>query len=302
MSKFKLVQQVQQTECGLCCVLMILRYYKSYETLEDLRECLEAGRDGLSIVQLRDLLEIKKFKTRMIKCNIKSPEDISGLNQVKAPFIAFWNKQHFVVVSKVKKNYVEILDPASGKKKLKYSEFLEAFSGYILEAVPTDEFVPKKDKPKRWNYILTQLMKEKKIIVLVSILSIFSYCLSILFPKITQWFVDNYLTQLIPEGSDFELVLLGIGISILLTIVIYFLRFFTIVIMKINTEKVLLKKVFSHLVNLPYSFFETRTYGDLITRLGSVNYVKDLAVFLNRVISKTSYSNIGGRPLKFVLK
>ena len=27
-----------------------------------------------------------------------------------------------------------------------------------------------------------------------------------------------------------------------------------------------------------------------------------LAVFLNRVISKTSYSNIGGRPLKFVLK
>ncbi|SFU68866.1 ABC-type bacteriocin/lantibiotic exporter, contains an N-terminal double-glycine peptidase domain [Clostridium sp. DSM 8431] len=134
-------------------------------------------------------------------------------------------------------------------------------------------------------------MKEKKIIVLVSILSIFSYCLSILFPKITQWFVDNYLTQLIPEGSDFELVLLGIGISILLTIVIYFLRFFTIVIMKINTEKVLLKKVFSHLVNLPYSFFETRTYGDLITRLGSVNYVKDF--ILDNVISSIFDFGVG---------
>jgi len=291
MSRFKLVQQVQQTECGLCCVLMILRYYKSNETLEDLRECLEAGRDGLNIIQLRDLLDAKKFDTRMIKCNINKTEDIRCLSEVEAPFIAFWNKQHFVIVSKVKNNYIEILDPASGKRKLKYSEFMESFSGYILEAVPTSEFVPKKEKPKRWSYILTQLLKEKKIIVLVSILSVLSYCLSILFPKITQWFVDNYLTQLMPETSDFEMVLVGIFISIILTIIIYFLRFFTVVIMKINTEKVLLKKVFSHLINLPYSFFETRTYGDLITRLGSVNYVKDF--ILDNVISSVFDFGIG---------
>lgn len=291
MNKVRLVQQVQQSECGLCSVLMILRYYKSYDTLEDLREILEAGRDGLNIVELKQLLEERKFKTRIIRSKIEKVEEVGCLNQLKLPFIAYWNNEHFLVVSKIKSKYIEVFDSASGRRKLKHEEFLKHFSGYILEAIPTEEFVPKKEKPKRWNYILKQLLKEKKIIVGVSLLSLISYFLTIVFSKLTQWFVDNYIMVDNEVKYDFKNIIIGIGLFILLTIIITFTRNFSVVIMKVKTESVLLKRVFAHLLKLPYSFFETRTHGDLISRLGSVNYVKDF--ILDNVIGSIFNFGVG---------
>ncbi|MFR4162075.1 MAG: peptidase domain-containing ABC transporter [Paraclostridium sordellii] len=276
MNKVKIVQQVQQSECGLCCVSMILKYYKSYETLEDLREFLEAGRDGLNIVQLKSILDFKNFDTKVVKCNVQSEKDLYSLKEISLPCIAFWNKEHFLVISKVTKKSIEVFDSASGRRNLSYSEFYQSFSGYILEATPNEKFIPKKEKAKKWRYTIKQLTEEKKLVFTASILSLFSYILTIVFPKMTQWFVDNYISNPINETSiDIKYIVIIVLLAIFLTIIITFARNLSIVLMKIKTEKVLLKKTFHHLINLPYSFFETRTYGDLIMRLGSINYVKD---------------------------
>lgn len=276
MSKVKIVQQVQQSECGLCCVSMILKYYKSYETLEDLRELLDAGRDGLNILQLKSVLDLKNFDTRLIKCNLQSKDDVYSLKKIKLPCIAFWNKEHFLVISKINKKSIEVFDSASGRRNLSYLEFYQSFSGYILEATPNEKFIPKTEKAKKWSYTIKQLTKEKKLVVISSMLSLFSYIITILFPKMTQWFVDNYISPKIKETSiDIKYVLILVAVAILLTIIVTFARNLSIVLMKIKTERVLLKKTFHHLINLPYSFFETRTHGDLIMRIGSVNYVKD---------------------------
>lgn len=68
--RIPIVKQLQQTECGLCCCAMLIRFYNSNETLFELRSFLEAGRDGLTIKQLKNLLVHKGFKADIYKSTI----------------------------------------------------------------------------------------------------------------------------------------------------------------------------------------------------------------------------------------
>lgn len=109
------IEQMQQTECGLCCLAMVSGYYNGNYTLNELREFNEAGRDGLNLLNLRNLGRDLGFDTKVLKTNTCNQ---SELNHIQLPAIVFFDNNHFVVLEKVKKGMYHIIDPGFGRKKL----------------------------------------------------------------------------------------------------------------------------------------------------------------------------------------
>lgn len=262
------VEQMQQTECGLCCVAMILRFYYSNETLTDLREYVESGRDGLKLSQLKELLEHRGFSSKIYKTTYK------GISLVRHPAILFWRNEHFVILEKIVKSDIYIVDPAFGRKKITQEEFIENFSGYILAAEPTDKFVPSEKKPNVWITYVSILFEQKKLFITILIFSLISYLMTLSVPILIQKLIDNIILE---NRTDLlSIVIVAVIAFVILLSIFSFAKGVKIVDLNIFLGKTLLDNTFSHLLKLPYKFFEVRTTGDLVYRLNSLQSVKNL--------------------------
>lgn len=73
--------------------------------------------------------------------------ELEDLGKLQLPCILHWDLNHFVVLAKVGKSTVTVLDPAAGERKLGLDEVSKHFAGVALELTPTAEFKPQKAAP-----------------------------------------------------------------------------------------------------------------------------------------------------------
>ncbi|WP_082926756.1 peptidase domain-containing ABC transporter [Paenibacillus tuaregi] len=263
------ISQMVQTECGLCCCAMILNYYKSHETLLDLREFIEVGRDGLSMKQLQSLFTGRGFESKMYKANVEQ------LKKFQLPVIVHWNHEHFLVVEKFTKDGVLIVDPASGSRKIPDAEFEEKFTNYVLTAVPTEDYVPRKrTRRSPWLHVLKMLLEKKRLMFAALLISVVSYLIMLQIPRFVEMIIDKAASA--TDVQWLNAYLLGIGAITLLYLFVLLARGMSYIVLNVAVSRELVSKTFLHLLKLPFKFFDVRTSGDLIYRLGSINGLREL--------------------------
>ncbi|PFZ09484.1 ABC transporter [Bacillus pseudomycoides] len=266
--KVPYVEQLQQTECGLCCVAMILRYYHSHETLHDLREYLDVGRDGASLAQLNQLMKRLNFQTKLYKAKLE------GLYQLKVPAILFWGKNHFVVLEKIGTNSAYIVDPGLGRRRISLEELAEMYSSYVLVPSPNETFAPKQKSKSVWSYFYPVLLEKKLLFFQIALISIITYFATLSIPVLIEKIVDNAI-----ENPPEKFVNMGI-ISILAGVLIYslltFLNGFQLIKMRTHIDTSINTNLISHLLKVPYKFFEIRSKADILFATNSSFMVREL--------------------------
>lgn len=263
--KVSYVPQLVQTECGMCCVAMILRYYGNHESLNVLRDFFEVGRDGLSVKTLKDALITYGFESKIFKAPTEA------LKLLESPSIVFWDDVHYIVLEKIVNDNVYIVDPATGRKKLSLDEFNEKYSGIVLTADVTENFQRRKKEKNVWFNYAYIVLNNKSLLFKILIYSMLAYLFTIGYPLLTQKIIDS--TSPLLESAS---LILGIATAILGYFFVMFINGRTQVMLQKNMYSDLSKNVYKHLMNLPYKFFETRSYGDLMFRLESLFMVKSL--------------------------
>ncbi|WP_433945190.1 peptidase domain-containing ABC transporter [Paenibacillus sp. SN-8-1] len=263
------ISQMVQTECGLCCCAMILRYYKSNESLLDLREYIEVGRDGLSMKQLQSLLVERGFDSKMYRASVEQ------LKKFKMPVIVHWNNEHFLIVEKFTSSGVLIVDPATGSRKITEAEFAEKFSNYVLTAIPTEQYTPrKKTRRSPWFHVMKMIWEKKRLMFLALVVSVVSYLIMLQIPNLVESVIDQAA-----KSSDvgwLNKYLIGIAAITLLYLFVLLARGLSYIVLNVAVSRELVSKTFLHLLKLPFKFFDVRTSGDLIYRLGSINGLREL--------------------------
>ena len=186
------VKQVCQTECGLACCVMLLNYYKSNESIVDLQNDLDVGRDGISLLEMRNYLRGKGFDAKVFRLQ----GDIERLKGINQPFIAYWKKSHFIVVEKIAKQELWVNDPALGHTKMSYEEFYEGYSGYILLAEPTTGFKRQKHKTDHpWAYIFSKIQSKIVLIVIILVTLLVTYGISVYVTEVIQSIIDEIMVN-----------------------------------------------------------------------------------------------------------
>lgn len=265
--RIRFQQQSEHSECGLACASMLIDFFVRKTKLSSLRKKYGVPNGGYNLSQIQTVLAEHQITAKSVKIN---SESVKALPQ---PFIAYWNLKHFVIVEKVYSKFIFIVDPALGKMKISHEEFKEKFSEIAMYV--TNDNHRKFELPKFNSTILKNIKDNKKFLIKTLFISLIMQCLSLVIPYVIQFIIDGRAIQIM-QG------ILPLIISVCLIFIAYFFsnlaRTRIITTLQTSFDKEFLSMTIRQLLDLPYSYFVNRSKGELVYRINSNAYIRQILI------------------------
>ncbi len=255
--------QMNAVECGAACLAMILGYYGRPTRVSECYDRMGIGRDGVSARMVAQCARSYELK---VKAFSVAP---SAFAAVQIPAIVHWNFNHFVVVERWSPTTVEIIDPAVGRMYLRADEFAASFTGVVLTFAP-DETFERRRAPRSLAYrYLAFLSQARGLVWNILGASLLLQVFGLALPLFTQVIVDSH--HALPIGMQSIISVLGLGIVLLVSVqmLLTYLRSTLLIHLQAQLDTTIMTSFFRHMLDLPLRFFQQRTSGDLLMRLGS---------------------------------
>lgn len=264
-----LIMQAEVSECGLASLAMISSYYGARSNVATFRKFQTLSAQGMSLKQIMGLANETGLISRALRC------ELNEVGNLKLPCVLHWDLDHFVVLTGISNQWFYINDPALGKRKLSLAEFSRSFTGIALELTPCSSF---KKKDSRLVMKMSQLWSKieglKRSLVSLFLLSLILQTTALISPYYMQWVIDSVLLS----NDKALLIVLALGFSILTIIKIVVAAFRSWLVLRIsNVLNIQMgANLFRHLIRLPIRYFENRHVGDVVSRFGSLNAIREL--------------------------
>ena len=264
-----MVFQAERNECGIACLCMLAPVHGISLELRELRSATLGSGLPITILQLLELARSTGLHGRAYKL------ELDEIDSLATPAILHWDLDHYVLLTKVRPRNVCIHDPAVGVREYSRTELGNHFTGVALTFSAAHRINHK--QPRKVLH-LGDLLGDLSV-YWMSLLQMFSLTLllqvlTILSPLYLQLVIDQGISR-----GDSELValvaVLFTGFILARTLVGY-LR--GIMVMQFSNQLgfQLLGNAFRHLLGLPLGFFERREMGDIVSRFGSLENVKQM--------------------------
>ncbi|MFL9584465.1 peptidase domain-containing ABC transporter [Stenotrophomonas sp. AB1(2024)] len=263
----EVIVQSEAAECGLACLAMVASAHGNRVGLRELRRRHSLSLKGASLAQIIGIAEKMHLMSRPLRL------ELEHVGELQLPCILHWDLNHFVVLARVGKRGLTVLDPACGKRTMPIGEFSRHFTGIALELTPSTEFAQAAPAPAvSLSQLTGRITGLWRAIALILVLSLALQVFVLLAPFFMQWIVDHVL---IAADRDL-LTVLGVGflLALLLQVSIGFLRGWAVIHLSSRLGLQWTGNVFSHLLKLPLDFYEKRHLGDITSRMGSVQAIQ----------------------------
>ncbi|MBD1583277.1 peptidase domain-containing ABC transporter [Pseudoalteromonas sp. S16_S37] len=264
-----IILQSEAAECGLASLAMVAAYHGYNSDLISLRQKFSISLEGATLLDIMHFAEKLELTSRPLRIEL---EDLDAL---QTPCILHWDMNHFVVLKKANEKRIVIHDPASGEKTFTLEEASKHFTGIALELTPTKNFEKQEAKPSlKFSDFWSRITGLKRSLLLIFALSVLLQVFTLASPYYIQLVIDDVILT----GDTSLLTVLAVGFFLVLAfeIATNALRGFTLLHFGNQMNIQLGANLFHHLVRLPLSYFETRHMGDVVSRFGSLQQVKQL--------------------------
>jgi ATP-binding cassette subfamily B protein RaxB len=261
-ARLPLTLQSEAAECGLACMAMIAGYHGQSSDLGELRRSHAVSLKGINLKDLVGLADRLGFAARAVRL------DLAELPQLKTPCILHWDLNHFVVLKSASADAIVVHDPAIGVRKLPFATASKHFTGVALELTPMAGFEPAQAAPRvRLQSLVGRIVGLKRSLAQLFAMALAIEIFAVASPFFLQWVVDH---ALVTADRNLLLVLaLGFGLLMLLRVTVSAMRGWMLIALGAELKVHGPANLFTHLVNLPASFFEARHLGDVMSRFSS---------------------------------
>ncbi len=274
MKKFSNYIQADSKDCGATCLKIIAKHYGKTLNIQTLRQLSETTREGSNLMFLSDAAEKIGLRSLGIKINLIKLDD------VPLPCILHWNKNHYVVLYKVKRGIYYISDPAHGLIEYSKEEFLRFWignnavqtteEGIVLLLEPTPKFYHSeadKEEKKSFGFALLfkYLIPYKSFVFQLAIGLLAGSLLQLIFPFLTQSIVDVGI-----QNQNIHFIYLVLFAQLFLFFgrtALELIRSWILLNLSTRINISLISDFFIKLMNLPISFFDVRMTGDIMQRI-----------------------------------
>ena len=271
---FPHLKQADSKDCGPTCLKIIAKSYKRNIDIQFLRELSETTREGSSFRGLSEAAEKIGFRTLGVKISMKD------IVEAPLPCILHWNKNHYVVLYKIRENKYYISDPAhdlliyNGEEFIKYwignnaTEDTEEGIALLLEPTPyfyTDITGEDSKSKFGFSFLFKYLFQYKAFVVQLAIGLLAGSLLQLVFPFLTQSVVDVGI-----QNQNLHFVYLILIAQLFLFFGktgLEFVRHWILLHLSTRINISLISDFFIKLMNLPISFFDVRMTGDIMQRI-----------------------------------
>lgn len=293
MKRGTLIKQHDIKDCGAACLASVGAYYGNKMPIAKIRQICHTDTRGTNILGMIQGLEAMGFNAKGVK------GDIEALSNIPLPAIAhiIVNGQlhHFVVIYKLSKGKVTVMDPAYGKLE-EYSEedFAKIWTG-VLVILEKNEYFEQKDERTSIYARFWNLVKPHKSILFQALLGAVIYTVLGLSTSI---YIEKITDYVLIDGNRRLLNLLSIGMIIILLFQIFISSMKSILVLQTGQkmDKHLILGYYKHLLKLPQRFFDTMRVGEIISRVNDAvkirSFINDVAIqiFVNVFIVFFSFA------------
>ncbi|WP_284651347.1 peptidase domain-containing ABC transporter [Flavobacterium terrisoli] len=274
MKKFPNYIQADSKDCGATSLKIIAKHYGKTLNIQTLRKLSETTREGSTLMNISDAAETIGFKTLGVKVNLDK------LLEAPLPCIIHWNKNHYVVLYKIRKEIFYISDPAIGLIEYSKEEFIKFWignnanetteEGIALLLEPTAKFNQTeydKEDNKSFGFALLfkYLIPYKSYVIQLAIGLLAGSLLQLVFPFLTQSIVDVGI-----QNQNIHFIYLILFAQLFLffgSTALELIRSWILLNLSTRINISLISDFFIKLMNLPISFFDVRMTGDIMQRI-----------------------------------
>lgn len=311
LKKFINYKQADYKDCGPTCLKIIAKYYGKTINIQELRDISETTREGSNLLFLSDAAEKIGFRTLGVKLNL------NRLEEAPLPCILHWNKNHYVVLYKIKKDTYYISDPGFGLIEYNSKDFIKFWIGnnadesteegiaLLMEATPKffqSEFDKEEHKGLGFKLLSQYVLRYKSFVVQLSIGLLASSLLQLIFPFLTQSIVDVGI-----QNQNIHFIYLILFAQLFLfagRTGLELIRSWILLHLSTRINISLISDFFIKLMNLPISFFDVRMTGDIMQRINDHRRIEKILTTssLNVLFSVINMFVMGGVLLYFNLQ
>ena len=269
--RMKIVRQQDEKDCGVCSLLSIIRYYKGNVPLEQLRLDARTNNEGTTALNL--VLASQKYGFDAVGMKAENVNDIKRL-----PAIAHLNLKkgysHYVVVEKITKDKIILMDPAKGRVVKFLWEFQKEWSGVVLIFYPKQKIIVLKNEVTLFTILKKIFVSEKnliKIIVLVSfLLTIFTIALGYYFQMFNSLYLSKYPINYL------KVLVLVFAIFTCFKLFLTYYRSYLENHLNKNIDCLITSDFLKHLFSLPLNVINSRKSGEILSRVNELTSIKGL--------------------------
>ncbi|HEU0132027.1 MAG TPA: peptidase domain-containing ABC transporter [Mycobacteriales bacterium] len=260
--------QVEIADCGAASLAMVLDLHGKAVPFDEVRTVTGTGRDGTDALTLVEAAKYYGMNARGVKTEV---EDLEAL---PTGAMLFWDLSHFVVLDKVGRRGIDIVDPALGRRFVRWEEVRRSYAGVALLMEPGPDFVRGgRRKHGIWRHVRPLLEQHATLRRSVTT-SLLIRVLALGLPLLTAALVD----RVVPTGDRGLLTVIGLSLAV--AVAFHFLTSWLrgLLLLDLRTRVDLRTTLgfLDHLVSLPYTFHLNRSSGDLMMRLRSNSVVREL--------------------------
>lgn len=278
--KLKGVYQHDIHDCGAACIATICSFYGFIIPLSYVKQFVDSRSDGISIYEIGEAAKKVGLSSEALEGTTDDLIDaIIGSHEIQTPFIAHTISDtllHYVVVTRVDKKYICIFDPAKGYCRLRWSEFHDIWTGYIVILRPTEKFIKGDFSKASIKQFIPDLIKNKRMAAIIVVLSLLISIISVGGVVAFQHIVDHFLIHqdavvLHEMNTVFGFLLL----AYFARAVLYILRGFISAAFSKNLENSYTSEFAYSLITKSSDYLHAHSRGAVLQRVKDIGTIRD---------------------------
>lgn len=294
-NRFPDIRQMDTMDCGPACLAIVARHYGREVAISRIRELCGITQEGVSMLGLGEAAEALGMTTLCARITVDQLAD-----EILLPCILHWDQHHFVVCYKVtgrgQKRKFHIADPATGHAVYDIKGIYEHWvscdymgqdAGLAMQIEPDTHFAQaateghKGTESVSFRFFLRYILPHKWRLAQLLLGAMVVMMLGYISPFVSQAMVDLGIL-----GRDLHFILLMMMVQLVIALSqssITFVQSWLSLHMNTTINIRLVADYLGKLSRMPINFFETRTLGDILQRIGDHSRIKNF--LMNDLVS-----------------
>ena len=277
MKSSTLIKQHDMRDCGAACLASVAGHYGLQLPIAKIRQLCHTDKRGTNALGLIQGLEQMGLNAKGVKASLE--------NLPKAPLPAIAHTifkeqyQHYVVIYKVHKGKISVMNPAYGKiETYTTEEFAKIWTGVLILLEPNEYFEQRNEKTGLYQRFYQLIQPHRSILLQALVGAIFYTLLGLS----TSIYIQKITDYVLVDGNRRLLNLLSVIMIVLLLFQIFLGVMKSVLTLQTGQkiDKYLILGYYKHLLKLPQRFFDTMRVGEIISR---VNDAVKIRTFINDV-------------------
>ena len=270
------IKQHDIRDCGAACLASVAAHYKLELPIARIRQYASTDKRGTNVLGLLNAADKMGFNAKGVKGDKKS------LSLIPLPAIAhvvMGEKEnplhHFVVIYKVEKELIEVMDPGQGEiVKYSFEDFLRIWTGVFVLIEPSQNFEPKSEKTSVFTRFKNLLLPHKKVLFQALVGAIIYTLLGLS----TSIYIEKVTDYVLVGGNTRLLNLLSVIMIIILLLQTFIGSYKSVLVLRTGQlmDAKLILGYYKHLLKLPQRFFDTMQIGEITSRINDAVKIRAL--------------------------